>query len=759
MSDDAIAALSKNYKISEVISNKAISNVHRVFFNNNLDRWITGLEKIIECKIGNNSLMNYAIGSVKVANSVGFDLAELCIHHFTLIAKKGGPVVANQFLIAMGKAAECISDQIGFKIWLKTIEELVNLNFNTIMIEAVLRQTDKMLAILNPIEFRSWALNGIKLKQVNQSEFETYFINPEIDTLKNFLEPIQGATFNELGRNLHSYLIALWNIYPVISQYQLNHEANGTRRSSFDRMMVSVPRSYLGITGNDAILNYQAAIAHIGAHYRFSPLPLPIGELKPIQLILIGIMEDARVEQLAIREFPGLKRLWLKYHRSIDNDFVTAEDMLACLSRSLIDDDFKSNNPWVEKGRAMFFDQKHTWDNYDISKYIGSLLGNDLGQMRIQINLKNYLISPAYRDDNWGLWERVYEETQSEKDEILPESVRLKQKESPDEHKGKKEKSATDKPDGLFLTKPIELYNKGFQIARHDEWDYISGIARKNWTTISEFIPEPSPVDDINFLLKKYSSIETRIDKLVKAAKISRPVRLRHQRQGDHLDIDACVLAIVEKRAGITPDERIFETKEMVSRDLSVLLLLDISESTRDKVRDTSSTVIAMVRASAAMLAKAMVKLGDPFAIYGFCSNGRDEVRYYRVKNFSEKYSSSTLARLAGLRGMLSTRLGAALRQSGLEIEKSKTHRKLIIVITDGEPSDIDVSDEKYLIQDAKKSIQELSLKGINTFCIGLDSGLDDNLSLIFGTKNFIRINKIESLPEKLAMLYFRLIR
>ena len=231
----------------------------------------------------------------------------------------------------------------------------------------------------------------------------------------------------------------------------------------------------------------------------------------------------------------------------------------------------------------------------------------------------------------------------------------------------------------------------------------------------------------------RYSSIEAKIEKLVKAAKISRRVRLRYQKQGDHLDIDACIQTIVDKRAGISPDDRIFETKEMTSRDLSVLLLLDISESTRDRVRGTNSTVIALERVSAAILANAMFKLGDPFAIYGFCSNGRDEVRYYRVKNFSEEYSGETLARLAGLRGMLSTRLGAALRQSGLEIEKSPTHRKLVIVITDGEPADIDVSDEQYLIQDAKKSIQELSHKGINTFCIGLDSGLDNHLSQIFG--------------------------
>ena len=758
MPDEAILKLFQKYQISEVISNNALINVRHVFLNENHDRWLIDLEKIIQAKIGNGSLMNYAISSVMVANSVGLNLTELCVPLSTLISKKVGTNAANQFLIAMGKAAESIREQLGFKVWLQTIEELVNSNLNPVEIESILKQTVRILNILNPLGFRAWVLNGLRLKKANQSEIDPYFINPEIQTLKNFFKSIERESFSNFERQLHSYLAALWNIHPAISQYQNDHKVSGSRRTSFDGMIIRVPETYVGVADKEVKLNYQAALAHIGAHYKFSPAPLPIGALKPIQLILVGLIEDARVEQLAIREFPGLKSLWLKYHRVITSE-VTLEYMLTSLSRSLIDEDYKSNNPWVEKGRSMFFNKKYAWDDYKISRDIGNLLGNDLGQMRIQFNLKNYLISPVYRDDNWGLWERNNEESQSSEEELLLESVILKQKDGLNVHERKVDKNATDPPINQFATKNVEINNQGYQIAKHDEWDYISEIARKDWTTILEFIPELSPVIDINLLLKKYSSIEAKIEKLVKAAKISRRVRLRYQKQGDHLDIDACIQTIVDKRAGISPDDRIFETKEMTSRDLSVLLLLDISESTRDRVRGTNSTVITLERVSAAILANAMFKLGDPFAIYGFCSNGRDEVRYYRVKNFSEEYSGETLARLAGLRGLLSTRLGAALRQSGLEIEKSPTYRKLVIVITDGEPADIDVSDGKYLIQDAKKSIQELSHKGINTFCIGLDSGLDNHLSQIFGVKNFIQINKIESLPEKLSMLYFRLIR
>jgi nitric oxide reductase NorD protein len=195
----------------------------------------------------------------------------------------------------------------------------------------------------------------------------------------------------------------------------------------------------------------------------------------------------------------------------------------------------------------------------------------------------------------------------------------------------------------------------------------------------------------------------------------------------------------------------------MLSRDLSVLLLLDVSESTRDRVKDTNTTVLAMERAAAALLAQAMHELGDPFAIHAFCSNGRSDVRYYRVKDFHEPFNARIHGGLAGLRGMMSTRLGAALRQAGDEIGRQATHRKLVLVITDGEPSDVDVPDRAYLVEDARRAVQALSHQGVDVFCVGLESEAQSALPRIFGNRNFLKMSRIDALPEKLPMLYFRL--
>ena len=112
---------------------------------------------------------------------------------------------------------------------------------------------------------------------------------------------------------------------------------------------------------------------------------------------------------------------------------------------------------------------------------------------------------------------------------------------------------------------------------------------------------------------------------------------------------------------------------------------------------------------------------------------------------------------LAGLTGGLSTRIGAAMRHAGADLRTRLTHRRLLLVVTDGEPSDVDVTDRKYLVEDARKAVISLGNDGIDVFCVGLDSGGDSYLTRIFGRRNVVQIDRVERLPERLPMLYLRL--
>jgi len=479
-----------------------------------------------------------------------------------------------------------------------------------------------------------------------------------------------------------------------------------------------------------------------------------------VQVALVGLIEDARVEALAIAEFPGLARLWRRFHYATPASAFTADQLMARLSRALIDPDYEDGDPWVNKGRLLFHEQRGNLLDPGISRKIGGLLGNDIGQMRVQFNPRTHVIEPSYRDDNMGLWDfGDIPPEHAETAEMIVEAVRIREEEKDQapERRDRSENPAA--PAGIAAQMKAVAEDEGLPLARLAEWDHISGVMRQDWVTVLDYQAKPAPTTGIDETLRKYAAVEARIARLVGAAKVSRPERMRRQRQGDRLDYDACIAATIEKRLGFSPDPNIYETRVMRARDLSVLLLLDISESTRDRVRDTTTTVLALERAAAALLGEAMAGLGDPFAIHAFCSNSREEVRYYRVKDFAEPYGAVTRARLSGLRGMLSTRLGAALRQAGTEVSRQPTHRRLVLVVTDGEPSDIDVVDRHYLVEDCRKAVQQLSHLGVDVFCVGLDGGGENYLPRIFGRRNFLVINRLESLPEKLPMLYFRLTR
>jgi nitric oxide reductase activation protein len=304
--------------------------------------------------------------------------------------------------------------------------------------------------------------------------------------------------------------------------------------------------------------------------------------------------------------------------------------------------------------------------------------------------------------------------------------------------------------------RPMEE-DTGIPVAHYGEWDYVTGSERLDWVTVQEFEPRSAPARIINRILAEYPDVLYRIGRLIKSARVSRPSRLRRQPEGDRLDLEASIRATIDRRSGITPDARVYEKVELKHRDLSVLLLLDISESTKDTIRGTATSVFSIELAATALVAEAMTGLSDPFAIGAFCSSGRQEVRYYRVKDFDEPYGDQSRSRLAGLRGGLSTRIGAALRHAGHKLAQQQTFRRLLLVVTDGEPSDTDVNDRRYLVEDARKAVQSLAHDGIDVFCVGLDSGGDSYLTRIFGRRNVIQIDKITALPEKLPMLYLRL--
>ncbi|MEQ1880951.1 MAG: VWA domain-containing protein [Burkholderiales bacterium] len=535
------------------------------------------------------------------------------------------------------------------------------------------------------------------------------------------------------------------------------------RRSTIEGLTIRLPQSYRGFAGQTGLALYRAAAAHAAAHVMFTTQRFPVGSLKPLQVALVSLIEDARVEQLAMGRFPGLRGLWKTFHLAQPGGAITSASLMARLARVLIDEEFIDDDPWVSKGRRLFFEQRPYWEDQSMSRALGGLLGNDMGQMRVQFNFKTYVVEPAYRDDNQGVWDfGDMGEPSPDDEDVVMQGARLSDGEKGPE---REEEEQTEPPPGeeekVKLTAPSRENEQQQEEAlsppiRYDEWDYLIGRERPSWCTLLEKPAAEGSAHDIVDILDRNEDLLNRLKVLVKAVQVQRPIRLNKRLDGDRLDLNACINATIELRSGVPPDPRVHAILGRQQRDLSVLVLLDLSQSTNDKVRNTDATILSLAREATALLAEAMARIGDSFAIHGFCSNGRHDVGYYRFKDFERPYGELAKSRLAGMSGQLSTRMGTALRHAGAYLKDRRAHKKLILLVTDGEPSDIDVHDRQYLMFDAKKAVEENNRHGIFTYCMSLDPNADRYVSRIFGQRNYMVVDHVRRLPEKLPMLYMR---
>jgi nitric oxide reductase activation protein len=176
-------------------------------------------------------------------------------------------------------------------------------------------------------------------------------------------------------------------------------------------------------------------------------------------------------------------------------------------------------------------------------------------------------------------------------------------------------------------------------------------------------------------------------------------------------------------------------------------------------VRGSEQTILDLTRAAAALLAEALTRIGDRFAIHGFRSDGRHDVHYLRVKDFDGVWNDAAKARLAALEAAYSTRLGAALRHAGQQLKRQPQRKKIVFVLTDGEPADVDVRDPQYLRHDAQRAVHELHRDGIVSYCLTLDPHADTYVERIFGPRHYTIVDRVQRLPEVLPSLYLGLTR
>jgi nitric oxide reductase NorD protein len=231
---------------------------------------------------------------------------------------------------------------------------------------------------------------------------------------------------------------------------------------------------------------------------------------------------------------------------------------------------------------------------------------------------------------------------------------------------------------------------------------------------------------------------------------------LRQQPQGSELDMQAWLDFHVERQHGQCAERGLFMEQRQTRRDLACLLLADLSMSTDAHLND-EHRVIDVIRDSLLLFGETLSVLGDDFALYGFSSLRRQQVRMQELKSFTQRYDDNIRGRIQGLKPGYYTRMGAAIRQATQLLGGCKRRRKLLLLLTDGKPNDLDLYEGRYGVEDTREAVLEARRQGLTPFCITIDREAGDYLPYMFGANGYTLIRQPEQLPLRLPQLYRQL--
>jgi nitric oxide reductase NorD protein len=664
----------------------------------------------------------------------------------------------------------------GLTAWLTAVREVAQQARHCTL--ALLTSSEEVLRHGSPAELLMWARLGLRHGQMGADEGDTALAHFELRSRES-ARVMGGAGHGEergdervdlasSKARLAHLLRALFDVAPALLAVE---HGLATRRPFISNLGLHLPEAGRALRGALAQRWYNAAAAHAAAHLRHSTHRFERGSLKPIQMALVGVLEDARVELVAIAELPGLRRLWLGFHHAEPahgNSFVV---LMLRLARCLLDPAHDDRHPWVVKARGLFFEATDGGRAAELLtpaalRDMASRLGNDIGQMRLQFNYREYVVEPAYRDDNAVIWmpdEETRAQLQSVSDEMAvpPDDVEL-DGEPDGEHDA-------DDGDPSPRPKPVAAGERAAEQApiatwQYPEWDRLIGDYRSAWCTVLESRPARGDPHPLQRCVDTHAALLLRLERVLRAGRLRERVKLRAQLRGDELDIDAAVRSAIDRRTHGAPGQKVHQRLDRRERDVAALVLLDSSASTGDALSrngdaPTGGTVLDLAREAALLTTLTLARAGDHCAIHAFASNGRHEVRYEFALGFGEPLDALCIARLAGVCSRLSTRMGAALRHASAQLAAQPQRKRLLLFITDGEPHDIDIFDRRYLIEDARRAVLEAGRLGVAVFCVTLDPAADDYVRTIFGTGNYRVLDRIDSLPRILPAMVLRLTR
>ena len=288
------------------------------------------------------------------------------------------------------------------------------------------------------------------------------------------------------------------------------------------------------------------------------------------------------------------------------------------------------------------------------------------------------------------------------------------------------------------------------------EWDWRRSVLQADHCSVQCSVARPgAPYVPPHALRATARRVRRRLE-VLRAA----PRWQKGQTSGDEFDMDAWVRFQTESQGGVqhTDSPPVYIRRQRGERSLATLLLADLSLST-DAYATDHARVIDVIRDALYVFGEALSTTGDAFEMLGFSSVRRQHVRIQHIKGFNEGWNDTVRSRVGALKPGFYTRMGAALRDSTRRLGARPERQRLLLVLTDGKPNDLDVYEGRYGLEDTRHAVQEARDAGLIPFCVTIDHEAHDYLPMLFGSQGYALVRRPQDLVQRLTQAWVTLAR
>ncbi len=299
------------------------------------------------------------------------------------------------------------------------------------------------------------------------------------------------------------------------------------------------------------------------------------------------------------------------------------------------------------------------------------------------------------------------------------------------------------------VSESAEIDKTGYHIL-YDEWNYSK---RKYKEDFCKVYPKTVLKTNVSYYKKTINQHKSTLIGLRKMlTTVNNKLQQQHrQTQGDEFDIDAITDLFVDVHSGHTPSEKIYLSKRKKEKDVSILLLLDISLSSDGYA--AGNRVIDVEKQVSILFGEILNEFNIDFSIDCFYSKTRNHSSYLTIKDFDEDWNKAKF-KVGAVEPSGYTRIGAALRHSGAMLDKRSTKNKWVILLSDGKPNDYDKYEGKYGINDVKQALRELNERNINSYALAIEAQAKYYLPQMFGQNHYQILTTPVELLKSLVQLF-----